>query len=273
MGVPLFFGARARPYLDRAGALRFGQAVPQPHMEPSSTQRACWLCQNYDSEDVRDFHVFLSRHAHAVDAASAAIQFRAHLVAVRALRETVRAQVAPGADPGDSFLDDEYMDDDDADDADGAQLAPDPKKGDHGVDDHAAQDAGDDAQPDDDDDASNRAQSPHDGLPSIADIVRHVQRHNLDPSVRVAHILRNLVDLGETLREVVVSRSDDGQPLIDVRTVTIYLKVVSETLQIYKSADPTKMLFFGTADGGEPGARRAGAMMSSDSSSSSGPGH
>ena len=47
------------------------------------------------------------------------------------------------------------------------------------------------------------------------------------------------------LQELVVGRGEDGAPLIDVRTVTVYLKVVAEIMQIYKTADVSKMLFSG----------------------------
>lgn len=82
-----------------------------------------------------------------------------------------------------------------------------------------------------------------DAPPTYEEILTHIQKHVLHPSVRVAQILRNLLDLAETLQEMVVSRGDDGLPLIDVRTVTVYLKVVSEIMQIYKTADISKMLF------------------------------
>ncbi len=79
--------------------------------------------------------------------------------------------------------------------------------------------------------------------PPVEEIVTHLQRHMLHPTVRIAHILRSLLDLSETLREVVVSRAEDDTPLIDVRTVTVYLKVVSEIMQVYKNADTARMLF------------------------------
>lgn len=81
--------------------------------------------------------------------------------------------------------------------------------------------------------------------PPVSDILVHIQRHMLHPNVRVAQILRNLLELAEMLQEMVVSRADDGTPLIDVRTVTVYLKVVGEIMQIYKTADLSKMLFAG----------------------------
>ena len=82
--------------------------------------------------------------------------------------------------------------------------------------------------------------------PSKAEIQTHIQRHMLNPIVRMAHILRSLLELSETLREVIISRDDDGNPLIDVRTVSVYLKVISEIMQVYKSADTTRMLFSNT---------------------------
>ena len=80
-------------------------------------------------------------------------------------------------------------------------------------------------------------------LPSAEDIETHIKRHVLHPSVRVAQILRNLLELADTLQELVSGRGEDGLPLVDVRTVTVYLKVISEIMQIYKTADLSKMLF------------------------------
>ena len=82
-------------------------------------------------------------------------------------------------------------------------------------------------------------------LPNADEVLTHIQKHVLHPTVRVAQILRNLLGLAEMLQELVVGRGEDGAPLIDVRTVTVYLKVVAEIMQIYKTADVTKMLFNG----------------------------
>ena len=80
-------------------------------------------------------------------------------------------------------------------------------------------------------------------LPSAEDIKLHIKRHVLHPAVRVSQILRNLLELADTLQELVSGRGEDGLPLVDVRTVTVYLKVISEIMQIYKTADISKMLF------------------------------
>ena len=79
--------------------------------------------------------------------------------------------------------------------------------------------------------------------PTLEDIQLHIKRHVLHPAVRVAQILRNLLELADTLQELVSGRGEDGLPLVDVRTVTVYLKVISEIMQIYKTADLSKMLF------------------------------
>ena len=86
-------------------------------------------------------------------------------------------------------------------------------------------------------------ENPERVIPTARDILTHVSKHVLHPCVRVASILRNLLDLADLLRELIMSRADDGTPLIDVRTVTVYLKVITEIMQIYRNADMTKMLF------------------------------
>ena len=82
--------------------------------------------------------------------------------------------------------------------------------------------------------------------PPEPESVLHIQKHMLHPTVRTAYILRSLVDLSETLREVGCARTDDDQPLVDVRAVTLYLKVVGEIMAVYRTADPAKLLFGNT---------------------------
>lgn len=82
-----------------------------------------------------------------------------------------------------------------------------------------------------------------DTLPTVQDILLHLNSHVLHPNVRVSYILRSLLDLSETLKSVSVTKGEDDSPLIDVRSVALYLKVVSEIILLYKTADPTKMLF------------------------------
>jgi hypothetical protein len=88
-----------------------------------------------------------------------------------------------------------------------------------------------------------------DPVPSEEEIAAHIQRHMLHPSVRVALTLRSLLELAEVLRGMAVARDDDGQPLVDVRTVGVYLKVVAEIMQVYRTADTSRMLFAGMDEG------------------------
>ena len=78
------------------------------------------------------------------------------------------------------------------------------------------------------------------------EVLLHLQRHMLHPQVRVAHMLRNLVDLSENIREVVSTRSEEDTPLVDVRAAALYLKSVSEVMQLYRAADTSKLLFGAT---------------------------
>lgn len=75
-------------------------------------------------------------------------------------------------------------------------------------------------------------------------IKEHLECHFLHPSVHVAKTLRNLLRLSEDIKQIMVSREgDDNSPMIDTRTVQMYLKVVSEISQIYRSSDLKKMLY------------------------------
>ena len=83
-------------------------------------------------------------------------------------------------------------------------------------------------------------------IPSVDEIYAHLSLHVLHPTVRVAHALRGLVELSETLKELMVTKGGESEnPLVDVCTVTMYLKVTVEIMQVYRSADPSKMLFGG----------------------------
>ena len=81
------------------------------------------------------------------------------------------------------------------------------------------------------------------GLPCEGEVLVHIERHVLHPQVRLGTTLRNLVELSENLREVVSTRGEDDTPLVDVRAASLYLKVVSEVMQVYRNTDPSKLLF------------------------------
>ena len=188
----------------------------------------CWLCARGGTEDVVQFHSFAVRYAPTVDSLSMATSFHNTLRERVApvphreretgrgyQRDTVAARPCEcGRDENPQGSDDESVDSDPWSDAE-------------------EQADGEDKELDD--------------IPSIEEINTHLSLHVLHPTVRVAHALRGLVEMGETLRDLAVTKGGEGEnPLVDVRTVAMYLKVTSEIMQIYRSADPTKMLFGGT---------------------------
>jgi hypothetical protein len=76
------------------------------------------------------------------------------------------------------------------------------------------------------------------------EVMAHIQFHFLHPAVHVSGTLRNLLHLSNELNKVTVNTdTDDGSPLIDTRSVQLYLKVVNEIMQIYKNTDVKKLLY------------------------------
>jgi hypothetical protein len=78
-------------------------------------------------------------------------------------------------------------------------------------------------------------------------IKEHLECHFLHPALHVAKTLRNLLRLSEDIKSIMVNRdTDDDSPLLDTRSVQMYLKVSSEISQMYKNADIKKMLYADT---------------------------
>ena len=68
-----------------------------------------------------------------------------------------------------------------------------------------------------------------------ATVREHITQHMLHPSVRVAGILRSLLDL--------LNRSWTGNAVIDAKNVAVYLKVVAEVMQVYKTCNTSSLMF------------------------------
>jgi hypothetical protein len=80
---------------------------------------------------------------------------------------------------------------------------------------------------------------------SKEDIRQHIQgSHLLCPSLQMAHNLRSLLELRDTLKSMLISSDDDGARTVDARNMTMYLKVISEIAQVYRTGEVSKMLFF-----------------------------
>lgn len=73
----------------------------------------------------------------------------------------------------------------------------------------------------------------------------HIQgSHLLCPSLQMAHNLRSLLELRDTLKGMLISVDEDGAKTVDSRNMTMYLKVISEIAQMYRTGEVSKMLFF-----------------------------
>jgi len=69
----------------------------------------------------------------------------------------------------------------------------------------------------------------------------HISRHMLHPRVRVAVMLRQLLDFSVLLQSSLVV-NDAGVCTVDKSNVELYLKVIGQIMTLYK-ADTTGMLF------------------------------
>lgn len=76
-------------------------------------------------------------------------------------------------------------------------------------------------------------------------VLRHIQgNHLLDPSLQVAHILRCLLELRDTLQRMLISEDENGVKTVDARNMAAYLNVVSKIMQVYGTGDISKLLYF-----------------------------
>ena len=78
---------------------------------------------------------------------------------------------------------------------------------------------------------------------SKSDIRRHIQGgHMLNPSLQMAHTLRTLFELRDTIHGMIIVEAD-GVKSVDVRNMTMYLKIISEIMQVYKTGDVSRLMF------------------------------
>lgn len=79
---------------------------------------------------------------------------------------------------------------------------------------------------------------------SRQDIKDHIQKgHLLSPSLQISHILRSLLELRDTLHSMLINEDENGVKTVDARNMSVYLKVIAEIMQVYRTGDMTKMLF------------------------------
>jgi hypothetical protein len=72
-----------------------------------------------------------------------------------------------------------------------------------------------------------------------------LREHVLLPNVRMASIVRSLITLAETLRCTLQQIDEEtGEVMVDVKNTELYLKVISQIHNIYKT-EGSRMLFGG----------------------------
>lgn len=80
------------------------------------------------------------------------------------------------------------------------------------------------------------------------DVFAHIHGHMLHPKVRMAVMLRQLLELAELLQNSIVVRDGD-MCTIDKSNAELYLKIISQIMTLYK-VDPQGMLFANENMGG-----------------------
>lgn len=82
-----------------------------------------------------------------------------------------------------------------------------------------------------------------DGI-GLDEVREHIGSHMLHPGVRVACIMRSLLKLSKKLEGITTAVDpESGQTVVDGKTVTVYLKVVSEVMQMYRTGEVSRLLF------------------------------
>jgi len=84
----------------------------------------------------------------------------------------------------------------------------------------------------------------------LDEVREHITMHTLCPSVRVACIMRSLLKLSDKLEGIATTvDSDTGQVIVEAKNVTVYLKVISEVMQMYRTGEVSRLLFSSDSKG------------------------
>lgn len=78
----------------------------------------------------------------------------------------------------------------------------------------------------------------------LEEVREHINVHTLCPNVRVACIMRSLLRLADKLETVSTTQDPEtGQTVVQAKNVAVYLKVISEVMQMYRTGEVSKLLF------------------------------
>jgi hypothetical protein len=82
-----------------------------------------------------------------------------------------------------------------------------------------------------------------DGI-GLDEVREHIMSHTLTPAVRVACIMRSLLKLSDKLESITTTFDPaTGRTEVDAKNVSVYLKVISEVMQMYRTGEVSKLLF------------------------------
>lgn len=79
---------------------------------------------------------------------------------------------------------------------------------------------------------------------SQEEVLTHFTQHTIAPNIRVALGLRSLLNLAKKLEDVTTTTDEEtGLTIVDAKNVTVYLKVLTDIMSIYKAGDASKLMF------------------------------
>lgn len=84
---------------------------------------------------------------------------------------------------------------------------------------------------------------PDGGGHNLPDVQDHIKNHVLTPSVKISCVLRSLVALLSKLESGLMTNGEDDMLILDTKNISIYLKVVDQILQVYKTGECNKLMF------------------------------
>lgn len=86
----------------------------------------------------------------------------------------------------------------------------------------------------------------------LDEVREHINTHMLHPGVRVACLMRSLLKLSDKLEGISTAFDPEtGQTVVNAKSVTVYLKVISEIMQMYRTGEVTRLMFAPQHDSGK----------------------
>jgi hypothetical protein len=78
----------------------------------------------------------------------------------------------------------------------------------------------------------------------LDEVREHITSHTLHPGVRVACIMRSLLKLATKLEGTnMVYDPETGENVIDPKSLSAYLKVISEVMGMYRTGEVRRLMF------------------------------